>query len=860
MVVPGRSILRPFRGGAPRARLTPAVLLVCAGMLVSASLVTAQTTHRLVAGPTTVAFGHYDPGKPGVLRIASGDIVEVTTMLTSSPDRLRQMGLPADEVQPNLRAIYEEVSDRGPGGHILTGPIHIEGAEPGDVLEVRVLSVDYSIPYGYNGCSGFVRELCDPDRRSRLIRIDTERDVAEIAPGVRVPLRPFFGSMGVAPPPDSGRVSSVPPGRHAGNMDLKELVAGTTLFIPVWVPGALFEVGDGHAAQGDGEVNQTGLETSLEGRLQFVVHKDRSLDWPRAETPTHHILMGFDPDLERATEIAIREAVELLQDRRGLSTGEAYAVASMAVDLRVTELVDQNVGVHAMVPKGVVDFAGPGEVDLLIRGGTVYDGSGAPGARTDVGVRDDRIVFVGDAAAAAIVPTREIDATGLIVSPGFVDPHAHAQGDLTSSTRSRRENLNYLMQGVTTVVVGNDGHGTFDIADERAAMEAPGIGTNAALLVGFGAVRGEVMGSRDAAPTAVELERMKALVDEAMRAGAVGLSTGLFYAPQSFSTTDEVVELAKVAATYGGTYDSHLRDESTYSIGLAGAVAEAIEIGRRAGIAVNISHIKALGVDVWGESEAVIDQIRAARARGEQVTADQYPYEASGSSVSASLLPRWAQAGGRGALMERLEDPQTRARLVAEMRDNLRRRNGADAILVTGGSDESLHGKTLAQIASERGVDPVEAAIAIIEDGGAGIGSFNMSEDDIVAFMQAEFVMTGSDGSDGHPRKYGTFPRKLREYVLERGVISLERMIQASSAQPADVFGLEGRGRIEVGAYADVAVFDPATVRDRATFLEPRLLATGMRYVLVNGALAVEDGEPTRGLSGRVLSRERPVS
>ncbi len=819
----------------------------------------AQTVHRLVAGPETVAFGHYDPGKPGVLRIRPGDFVDVTTMLTSSPERLRQMGLPADEVQPNLAAIHAEVTDRGPGGHILTGPIHVEGAEPGDVLEVRVVSVDYSIPYGYNGCSGFVRDLCDADRRSRLIRIDVERDRAEIAPGVTVALEPFFGSMGVAPPPDSGRVSSVPPGRHAGNMDLKELVAGTTLFLPVWVPGALFEVGDGHAAQGDGEVNQTGLETSLEGRLQFLLHKDRALDWPRAETPTHHILMGFDPDLERATEIAIRETVELLMERRGLTSGEAYSIVSMAVDLRITELVDQNVGVHAMVPKGLVDFAGDDRIQVLIRDGTVYDGSGSEGVVTDVGVRDDRVVFVGDASEARVVADREIDAAGLIVAPGFVDPHAHAQGDLTATARDRRENTNYLMQGVTTVVVGNDGHGTWDVAGERARMLDGGIGTNAALLVGFGSVRGEVMGSRDASPSPEELERMRALVDRAMRDGAVGMSTGLFYAPQSFSTTEEVVELAEVAAAYGGTYDSHLRDESTYSVGLSGAVAEAIDVARATGIRVNISHIKALGVDVWGRSASVIGQIRDARAQGLLITADQYPYEASGSSLSASLLPRWAQVGGRDSLAARLADPGARARIVAEMGDNLRRRNGAEAMLITGGSDATIRGKTLAEVARDRGEDPIEAAIAVISNGGAAIGSFNMSEDDIRAFMQAEFVMTGSDGSGGHPRKFGTYPRKIRRYVLDEGVITMARMIHASSRQPAEVFGLEGRGRVDVGAFADLAVFDPATVRDLATFLEPTRLATGMRYVLVNGAFAVDDGRPTGMLSGRVLERaDRP--
>ncbi len=316
----------------------------------------AQTAsvHTLRAGPVTVAFGHYDPAKPGVLRIRPGDIVDVTTMLTNSPRGLARMGLATERVQPELRAIYDSVTDRGPGGHILTGPIHVEGAEPGDVLEVRILSVELALDYGYNGCSGFVRELCDAERRSRIIEIDRERRQAEIAPGIVVPLRPFFGSMGVAPPPDSGRVSSNPPGKHAGNMDNKELVAGTTVYIPIHVAGALFEVGDGHAAQGDGEVNQTGLETSLRGRLQFFVHRGAALEWPRAETPTHHILMGFDPDLTRATGIAVREAVRFLQERAGLSSGEAYSVVSMACDLRITELVDGNVGVHVMVAKSLL--------------------------------------------------------------------------------------------------------------------------------------------------------------------------------------------------------------------------------------------------------------------------------------------------------------------------------------------------------------------------------------------------------------------------------------------------------------------------------------------------------------------------
>jgi acetamidase/formamidase len=325
------------------------VLLGCAAVAAQSK----PTVHTLRAGPSTIAFGHYDPSKPAVLTIKSGDIVDVTTMLTNSPTGLERMGLTPGRVQPELRAIYDSVKDRGPGGHILTGPIGIEGAEPGDILEVRVLSVDLPIDYGYNGCSGFVRALCDQERRSRIIEMDRKNLRAEIAPGIVVPLKPFFGSMGVAPPPDSGRVSSNPPAKHAGNMDNKELIAGTVVYIPVHVPGALFQVGDGHAVQGDGEVNQTGLETSLRGRLQFFVRKGQTLEWPRAETPTHYIVMGFDRDLTKATEIATREAVKFIQEKAGVTQGEAYAVVSMAVDLRITELVDGNVGVHGMIAKSI---------------------------------------------------------------------------------------------------------------------------------------------------------------------------------------------------------------------------------------------------------------------------------------------------------------------------------------------------------------------------------------------------------------------------------------------------------------------------------------------------------------------------
>jgi acetamidase/formamidase len=309
-------------------------------------------THRLEATPSTVAYGYYWSEAKPALRITSGDILDVDTLITSTPERLERSGVPAAEIQPSLRAIVAEVKDRGPGGHILTGPVYVEGAEPGDALEVRLMSIDLAIDYGYNGCSGFIRENCAPVGSFRIIRIDRKRLIGHFAPGIEVPLRPFFGSMGVAPPPARGRVSSNPPDIWAGNLDNKELVAGTTLFIPVFVPGALFEIGDGHAAQGDGEVDQTAIETSLRGRVQLTVRKGMTLAWPRAETLTHFISMGTDVDLTKATRIAIQEMVDFLSSAKKLSKHEAYQLVSIAGHVAITQLVDKPVyGVHVRMPK-----------------------------------------------------------------------------------------------------------------------------------------------------------------------------------------------------------------------------------------------------------------------------------------------------------------------------------------------------------------------------------------------------------------------------------------------------------------------------------------------------------------------------
>jgi len=319
-----------------------------------ASPLTAQHLHHLAATPQTVAFGYYSAVATPVLRVASGDTVEVETLITNRPDRLEAAGVAPADVQQSLRDIIAQVTDRGPGGHILTGPIYVAGADSGDVLEVRILGIDLAIPYGYNGCSGFLRGNCDSTKTTRIIPLDRARMVAQFAPGLEIPLHPFFGSMGVAPPRDSGRVSSNPPSIHAGNLDNKELVAGTTLFIPIHTAGALLEVGDGHAAQGDGEVDQTAIETSLRGRLQLIVRKDMHLTWPRAETPTHFIAMGMDRDLTKATQIAVQQAIDFVAAYRGWSKMEAYRLVSVACDVRITELVDGNVGVHVMIPKAIV--------------------------------------------------------------------------------------------------------------------------------------------------------------------------------------------------------------------------------------------------------------------------------------------------------------------------------------------------------------------------------------------------------------------------------------------------------------------------------------------------------------------------
>jgi N-acyl-D-amino-acid deacylase len=485
--------------------------------------------------------------------------------------------------------------------------------------------------------------------------------------------------------------------------------------------------------------------------------------------------------------------------------------------------------------------------DLLIRGGTIYTGSDAPFVG-DVALSGDRITAV--ARHLNIRASRVIEARGMIVAPGFIDPHTHEGDDLASADPRKRLVPAFLMQGVTTAFIGNDGGGPVDVKAVLDSAQSKPVGINYATYTGFGTIREAVIGAAKRAPTEAELARMRTLVADAMCQGALGLSTGLFYAPQSFSTTDEVVALAKEAAKRGGYYDSHIRDESSYTVGLKAAVDEAIQIGREAKIPVHISHIKALGVDVQGQAPAIVAKIAAARAAGVDVTASQYPWSASGTSLVASLVPLWAQDGGRAALLKRFDNPSLVGPLHAGMVENLRKRGGPDKLLIVEGP---FRNRTLADVAKAQDSDPIAAAIAVIRIGDPGTISFNQSESDIATFMRQPWVMTDSDASAGHPRVYGSFARKYAKYALADHVITVREFIERSSAVTADWFHLTGRGHIRSGAFADLVVFDPKTYAARATYQQPTLFAAGVRTVVVNGVIEVDNGKLTGRAAGRAL-------
>lgn len=500
--------------------------------------------------------------------------------------------------------------------------------------------------------------------------------------------------------------------------------------------------------------------------------------------------------------------------------------------------------------------AEPIDADWLLTGGTVYDGSGGDGMVVDIAIGDGRILAVGELERGVIGQT--IDCTGLIICPGFIDLHNHSDRPIINA--ATRANTNYLTQGCTTVVTGNCGGGHVDVADFFEKVDSAGAGTNVIHLVPHGSLRSRVFGNVRRAPSDDELAQMKALAEKAMQDGAWGMSTGLIYTPGTYAETDELVEIASVVSRHGGIYASHIRNEGT---GLTDAVREAIEIGRRADLPVHISHFKASGRDAWGGVRAAASIIEAARAEGLAVTADQYPYIASSTSLEAMVIPTWAREGGGKALIARLDDDQTGAKLRAEIQQKRTTRNRI--VIASFQRRQQWVGQDLETIAAGEGRDEIEIIEEIIRAGGAAAVSFGMNEEEVRYAMQLPWVATASDGGAKtptadrpHPRSFGTFPRKLGHYALQEKVMPLAAAVRSCSGLPADILGLSDRGYVRTGYVADLAVFDPSELMDRATFDEPYRYSTGMRYVFVAGKPAVYEGTPTGVLAGKALRHKSP--
>ncbi len=507
----------------------------------------------------------------------------------------------------------------------------------------------------------------------------------------------------------------------------------------------------------------------------------------------------------------------------------------------------------------VSPLLGQESYDIIIQGGRVIDGTGTPWYDADVAINGDRIVRIGNLSGASA--SRIIDATGLVVSPGFIDPHTHAMRGIFDVPNAE----SMLLQGVTTLTEGNDGSSPYPIDEHYASIEELRISPNWAVFVGQGTIRQQVIGSEDRDATPAELEQMKTMVAEAMEQGALGISTGLFYVPGSFTPTEEVVELSKVAASYGGIYISHMREEAAQ---LVQSVEETIQIGEQAGIPVQMTHHKVIGVENWGASIDSLRMVDEARARGIDITIDQYPYTASQTGINA-LIPQWAQEGGRDQMLARINSPETRQTIKNEVVAKiLYDRGGGDPknVFISRNSwAPEMAGKNLAELAIETGMEPTpenaaDVVFDIVRGGGATAVYHAIGPDDVDRIMQHPATAIGSDGPVGifgegapHPRQYGTFARVLGHYVRERGIISLEEAVKKMSSQSARRLSIHDRGLLTDGYFADIAVFDADEIIDRATFEDPHQYAVGMKYVLVNGEVVVEDGVHTGRRPGRIL-------
>ena len=505
------------------------------------------------------------------------------------------------------------------------------------------------------------------------------------------------------------------------------------------------------------------------------------------------------------------------------------------------------------------NFGNSQDYDLIIRGGKVVDGSGNPWYHADIAIKNDRIAEIGQLSNHDA--KRVIDAHGLVVAPGFIDPHTHALRGIFEVPNAESA----LLQGVTTLTEGNDGSSPYPIDRHYAEIDNLRISPNWAVFVGQGTIRQRVIGFGLRKATPDEMEQMKQMVRDAMEQGALGISTGLFYVPGSFTSTEEVIELSKVAAEYNGIYISHIREEAAQ---LIDSIQETIRIGEEANIPVQITHHKVIGVENWGASLESLRLVDEARERGVDVTIDQYPYTASQTSINA-LIPQWAQAGGREEMLSRINSAETYSTIKNEVVAKiLYDRGGGDPknVFISRNSwAPDMAGKNLAELAIDAGLEPTpenaaDVVFDIVRGGGATAVYHAIGPEDVDRIMQHPATAIGSDGPVGvfgegapHPRQYGTFARVLGLYVRERKILSLEEAIRKMSSQSARRLGIHDRGLLTKGYFADIAIFDPDEIIDKATFQNPHQYAIGTKFVLVNGSVVVENGQHTGARPGRIL-------